>query len=199
MLRDSFFGRIMGIGSTSGVRVVVGSWDQSPFGRFADAMIADTFGRRVLLAPTKTVADYVSSTYTFDEIVVEDIEVDPFFSVRSHSLCLDVALGERGLLGSFLRAIPRSIAHSPLLAELVDPIASAMLPGVRTAGSAGSGRREYYCATDHVPVRAMAGTWRGMPLGELAPVTPPPAFGFASSPAKPSVVSLRTVVDRPEP
>ena len=48
-----FHGAIAGVGSTSGVRIVVGRWDESPLGTFADVMLAEPDGTRVLLAPTR--------------------------------------------------------------------------------------------------------------------------------------------------
>src|SRR6201999_524302 len=57
--RVRFTGAIAGIGSTSGVRVVVGRWDDSPFGAFADVMVAEPDGTRVLLAPDAEVSEYV--------------------------------------------------------------------------------------------------------------------------------------------
>jgi hypothetical protein len=44
-------GRDRRLGSTSGIRVVVGSWAESPFGAFADVMLAGADGTRRLLAP----------------------------------------------------------------------------------------------------------------------------------------------------
>ena len=51
--RQQFRGRIAGVGSTSGIRVVVGWWQDSPFGTFADAMVERADGHRMLLAPTE--------------------------------------------------------------------------------------------------------------------------------------------------
>ena len=65
--RQRFRGRIAGVGSTSGVRVVVGWWHESPFGPFADAMVERADGHRILLAPTEQVRDLVATTYVFDE------------------------------------------------------------------------------------------------------------------------------------
>ena len=51
--RLRFAGRIAGVGSTSGVRVVVGHWHSSPLGAFADVMVETASGHRVLLAPSR--------------------------------------------------------------------------------------------------------------------------------------------------
>ena len=61
--RQRFTGRIAGVGSTSGVRIVVGRWATVTDGPFADVMLAEPDGTRVLLAPDDEVADLVSTTY----------------------------------------------------------------------------------------------------------------------------------------
>jgi len=59
--RDTFAGEICGVGSESGVRAVIGLWPVSPFGSVADAMVEDSTGWRVLIAPDEGLADYVGS------------------------------------------------------------------------------------------------------------------------------------------
>jgi hypothetical protein len=66
MSRGRFRGAIAGVGTTSGVRVVVGRWDESPYGAFVDAMVETAAGHRALLAPTDQVAEFVATTYAFD-------------------------------------------------------------------------------------------------------------------------------------
>ena len=82
-------------------------------------------------------------------------------------------------------------------ATVVDPVASLLVPGVRTVGSAGGGRREWYGATSVSAVTAIGGTWRESELGSLAPVDPPCRFGFSSTPRRPSVTSVVTTIERP--
>ena len=55
-----FRGKILGVGSTSGVRIVVGMWERSPFGPFTDVFLEQADGSSVLLAPDELVAAYVS-------------------------------------------------------------------------------------------------------------------------------------------
>jgi hypothetical protein len=69
--------------------------------------------------------------------------------------------------------------------------------GVRTRGTAGNDRREWYGATSVAAVTAIEGEWRGAGLGRLAPVDPPCRFGFSSTPKRPSVTSVVTTIDRP--
>jgi hypothetical protein len=70
-----FRGTIAGLGTTFGVRIVVGTWSDSPYGAFADVMLAEPGGTRRLLAPTAEVAEFVSGTYLFDDVCVVPVEV----------------------------------------------------------------------------------------------------------------------------
>jgi hypothetical protein len=188
-----FRGHIAGVGTTSGVRVVVGRWDESPYGAFADAMVETASGHRVLVAPTDDVAELVAATYTFDEVRVEPIVVTGW-SLRSRSLSLDLVVGHRTALGRLLRLVPRPVAESPAWCTVTDPVARVALRGVRTRGSAGQGRREWYGATDVHAVAAVSGRFDAADLGGLAPVDPAPAFGFSSTPRRPSVTRLVTTI-----
>lgn len=195
--RSRFTGQIAGLGSTSGIRVVVGRWTASPWGPFADVMVERPDGHRVLLAPTPRVRDFVAGTYAFDETRVEPVAVvaaPVAWSVRTPSLELFLTIGARMPLGRLLRVVPARVATAPWWAAAVDPVARLVVPGVRTRGTAREGRREWYGATDLRRVTAAAGRFDGVALGGLAPVDPPCTFGFASAPRDPSVTDLVTTV-----
>lgn len=196
--RERFHGAIAGTGSTSGVRVVVGHWHDTPLGAFSDAMVETAEGRRVLLAPHRAAADFIAATYTFDEVRLEDVEVRDGadgWTFRSPSLVLDLRLGRRTPLGVLLRLVPTRLATSPAWCALTDPVARVVLRGVRTRGSAGNGRREWYGATDTRAVVAAAGAFEGEDLGAIAPVDPPCRFGFSSTPRRPSMTTVVTTVE----
>lgn len=199
-MRQRFSGAIAGTGSTSGVRVVVGHWHDTPLGAFSDAMVETADGHRVLVAPHAEAADFIAATYTFDEVRLEDItvvETPSRWQVRSPSLRLDLSIGWRTALGVLLRGVPDAVATSPAWCTLTDPVARVALRGVRTRGSAGNGRREWYGATDARAVTATAGAFEGLDVGTIAPVDPPCRFGFSSTPRRPCVTSVVTTVDVP--
>jgi hypothetical protein len=196
--RHRFVGAIAGIGSTSGVRVVVGRWRESPFGAFADAMVETASGHRVLVAPTREVADYIAATYSFDETRVEDVAVsgpDAVWRVTSRSLTLTLGVGDRTFLGRLLALVPAPVATHPAWASAADPFSRVVMRGVRTRGTAVAGRREWYGATEVRAVVRMRGRFDGADLGALAPVDPPCRFGFSSTPRRPSVTAVVTTVD----
>ena len=196
--RERYEGRIAGVGTTSGTRLVVGRWTHTPLGRFADVMVERPDGHRVLLAPSEAVRDVIEATYVFDEVRVEDVtavERGDAWRVASPSLDLHLEVGGRSRLGWMLRAVPAPIATSTWWAGLVDPVAARVMDGVRTRGTAREGRREWYGATDLRHVTGVSGTFDGTPLGSLAPVDPPCRFGFASTPRTPSVTSVVTTIE----
>lgn len=198
-VRERFTGRIAGVGSTSGVRIVVGRWDHGPWGSFADVMVEDAAGHRVLVAPDERVRDFVATTYSFDEHVVEPVAVQDTtagWRVWTPSLALRLVVAGRTPLGAALGLVPGRVATAPAWCAAVDPFARMVLRGVRTRGRAGGDRREWYGATSVVRVTSIAGEWRGMDLGALAPVDPPCRFGFSSTPKRPSVTSVVTTIER---
>lgn len=195
-----FDGEIAGIGTSAGVRLVVGMWRETPFGPIADAMIERADGHRMLIAPSHEVADFVANTYHFDEIRVENVGLyvdGPARTFISDSLRIRVETGRRTPLGRLLSLVPTRLAHSRVWCRLIDPLARVIRRGVRTVGTAGGGRREYYCATDEHRVTSARASLDGTDLGTLRPVTPAVRFGFASTPPTPAVVALTTWIDAP--
>ena len=195
-----FDGRIAGFGTASGVRVVVGMWPRSPLGSFADVMLERSDGHRVLLAPSEEVAGFVSATYEFDEVRVVPVR----YSRSGREITVDAGpfaarftVGGISPLGRLLRIVPRRLATHPAWLRLIDPVARILVPGARTAGSAGGGRREFYGVTSARSVIAIAATWDGDDLGALARLHPPVRFGFGSAPAAPHIVEVvTTIVER---
>ncbi|PVZ15067.1 hypothetical protein [Actinomycetospora cinnamomea] len=197
MQTDRFDGWIAGVGTAAGLRVVIGHWPRSPFGAFTDVMVERPDGHRILLAPDERVADFVSSTYTFDETRLGPVTHSGSGAehhVTTVELDLILRVGGRPALGWLLRAVPARLATAPAWIATVDAIARRVLPGVRTTGSAGGGRREYYGARDLHRVEHAVTRWEGEDQGALAPVDPPVRFGFGSTPRVPSLVRITTLV-----
>jgi hypothetical protein len=196
-MTDRFDGWIAGLGTGAGLRAVVGHWPLSPLGPFTDVMVEQPDGHRVLLAPSRVVADFVAATYVFDEVRVTPVEATRDGARRrvcTGILDIGFTVGRRPLLGLLLRAVPRPLATSPWWIGVVDVVARTVLPGVRTRGGAGGGRREYYAALDLRRVTAATVRWDGAGQGALAAVHPPVRFGFGSTPRTPSLTRVSTLI-----
>jgi hypothetical protein len=197
--RLRFDGWIAGLGTTSGIRLVVGHWPVSPFGAVSDVMVEHRDGRRVLLAPTGELGRFVAETYAFDEVRVVPTSVDrdgPAWSVTAGPLTLRFGTGGRGALGRLLRAVPAPLARQLPWVRLIGGPAR-LLQGVRTYGTAGNGRREWYAARDLHRITSAAGDLAGTGLGRLTEVDPPVRFGFGSTPRFPALVRVTTTVEVP--
>lgn len=180
--------------------MVIGVWEQSPFGAFTDVFVELPDGSSVLLAPDEIVAAYVSGTYRFDAVSVVDVSARRTargIELNAGALRASIAVGAISPLGRVLRIVPKRVARDPRWLAAIDPVARIVAPGSATAGSAGNGRREYYGVTGAHDVTAVSGTWADEPLGSLAPLDPPVAFGFASMPRIPQVVDVETTIREP--
>ncbi|WP_343598844.1 hypothetical protein [Mycobacterium sp.] len=198
--RLTFDGHIAGFGTGVGVRVVVGAWSRSPFGGFTDVMLQTPDDRRLLLAPTAEVAEFVASSYHFDDVVVAPVAAQrsaDTLAVTSPTLEFVATIGGPAPIDRLLRLVPARLAGAPWWLRAIEPVAARILPGVHTAGTAGNGRREYYGVRRSRLVTAISGQFDGTDLGGLARLEPPVQFGFASAPATPQIVAVTTRIDLP--
>lgn len=195
--RVTFSGHIAGFGGSAGIRMVIGRWARSPFGEFTDAMVQTADGTRILVAPSAQVAEYVSSTYVFDRVIQQPIRADlatATLTVTAHDLDAEVTIGGSGPFDRLLRTVPGPLTRSPAWLRVIDPVASRLVPGVHTAGTAGNGRREYYGVRRTRLITAVQGRFFDQDLGELTRLEPPVRFGFASAPATPQLVTVTTTI-----
>lgn len=194
---ERFQGEIWGFGTTSGHRVVIGRWPESPFGPFADVMHEAPDGTRTLLAPTTRIAEFVEGTYAFD-----CVRIVPIITERSSAglrleagdLSVDVVTGTRTAIGWALHAMPTPLASSRWWCTLIDPVARVAMRGVRTSGTAGNGRHEWYGVTDQHRLTSVRATLGDDDLGALSDVWPPVRFGFSSAPRTPGMVAVTTTI-----
>ena len=193
-----FDGAIVGLGTASGTRLVIGMWPRSPFGSVTDVMIERADGHRILLAPTQELADFIAATYAFDEVRVTPVRrglEGKRWDVVAPELAVTFRVGRRTALGALLQAVPRTVARTRWWTTAIDPVARTVLSGVRTRGTAGGGRREWYAATDLHHLDNVSANFDGQDLGELRPIDPPVRFGFGSTPPEPGITRVRTTID----
>jgi hypothetical protein len=167
-------------------------------GAFADVMLQTADDERVLLAPDESVAEFVSSTYTFDRLEVGAVSAGldaDGLTVTTESFDARIGIGGPAPVDRLLRLVPRRLATSPRWLRAIDPVAARIVSGVRTYGTAGNGRVEYYGVRRSRGISSIDGHYRGVPFGGLAPLRPPVNFGFSSAPASPQIVAVTTTID----
>jgi hypothetical protein len=195
--RLRFDGWIAGVGTTGGTRLVLGHWPRSPFGPVTDVMLERADGHRRLLAGSAELARFVAETYAFDDVDVVPVDVrraGPDWAVAAGPLNLGFTTGRRGGLGRLLRAVPPPLARWRPWIRLTGLPARLIDGNVRTSGSAGSGRHEWYAVQDLHRITAATAELDGRSLGELADVDPPVRFGFGSTPRFPALMRVTTTV-----
>lgn len=199
-----FEGLIAGGGFGDAHAVVVGLWRRSPLGRFVDVMWVDPTGRRTLLAPSVAVRDYIGGLYEFDEAHVVALRGGwdgDAVTVTAGPLRVHLVAGPRDLRSWLFALRPKPLRRSPAWIGLEDrlarPIVGRLLggaDGVRAAGVAPGGQREWYGVDDYRPVRAGQLTVAGIDAGRLSRLPSPLGVGLSAFPRQPAVVAVGTMI-----
>jgi hypothetical protein len=202
---DRFSGLIAAGGSTSGEQVVVGMWRRSPLGRAIDAMWVRPDGERILLAPSPEVAEYVAGLYTFER--VEVVPIRGGFDGRrveltAGPLVVTLEPGPRDLRSWLFALRPGPLRRAPVWIEvedrLVRPLGGPLLggaDGVRLAGRAPGGQREWYGIADYRPLRGGRFEVAGVDAGRLAPLRAGLGVGLSDFPTVPALVAVDTLIE----
>ncbi len=184
-------GTISAAGFSSGDRFVIGHWPESPIGPMGDVMWGTPDGRRILLAPSDEVVDFVSAIYMFDEVRVGDLRTASDGRTTTATGCgVDVALtgGPKTPI-----PFPRPLAITRFIER---PIARALM-GVETWGTSSKGATEWYQSRGWRWVADGRAAVDGTDLGPMGPVEPALEVGFSEPPARPSIVDVRVTIDLP--
>jgi hypothetical protein len=201
---DLFEGAITAAAFREGDAVVVGAWARSPLGRLVDVMWRDPAGRRVLLAPTEAAAAYVAGLYTFDEVRVVPVrggvrgdEVD----VQAGPLRLRAAVAPPDWRSWLFALRPRTLRRSPRWVELEDRLARPVVgrligggAGVRAAGVAPGGQREWYGVDDWRPLRWASLHVDGLDRGAMRDMPADLGVGLSAFPPTPASVRVGTMI-----
>ena len=186
---DYFEGRISSSGFSTGDRVVIGDWYDSPLGAFTNVMWAKPNGTRVLLSPTKEHAEYVSELYNFEEVHIVQIDVERTkrgLEIKAPPLKVSLEWG-RGYGIPFPR--PRWFISS------VEQWVSSAVFGTKTHGLTCNGLREWYCVYSLAKIKRASASCEGNNLGPTSKFEIDACFGFSEPPKKPSSVRVRSIIE----
>ena len=201
---DTFEGAITAAGFSSGDAVVVGAWARSPFGMFIDVMWRRPDGERVLLAPTRPVADYVAGLYAFDTVDVVPISgrlTRDRLGVSAGPLDLGVDLAQTDWRSWLFALRPRRLRRSPRWIVLEDRLARPVVgriiggaDGVRASGTAPGGQPEFYGVDDWRAVEAASLSVDGQDAGPMADLPADFGVGLSAFPTTPASVRVGTLI-----
>ena len=189
---DKFEGRISSSGFSSGDRIVVGDWKQSPLGSFTNIMWAKPCGERVLLSPTKEHADYVSQLYNFEEVNVVEIHVE------RHLRGIDVIAGPLSVSYRWKRGLVLPLMRPRWFIASVENWFAGILFGTKTHGLTCNGLREWYCIRGLSSLSSAKASREGVDLGDMQPFEITACFGFSEPPKKPSSTWVRSMIESNE-
>ncbi len=185
-------GSISSAGFPDGNRFVIGYWLDSPIGEFGDVMWGTSEGKKILLARSERIVNFVSAIYDFDEVRIGDLQiVSRGRSTYAMGFGLDIALN-----GGRIRGIipPRPLSFTRYIES---PIASFLM-GVETFGTSSRGVMEWYQAEKWRRVTSGTVSLHGRDLGSLCAFTQPLGVGFSEPPRIPSIVDLDVTIRFPD-
>ncbi len=200
-----FSGLIAAAGWASGEQVVVGLWRRSPLGPLVDVMWVRPDGERVLLAPREEVRAYVASLYRFERTEVVAIRggwSGRHVTVTAGPLELTLRPGRRDWRSWLFALRPLPLRRSPrwiaVEDRLVAPLGGLLLggvDGVRLAGRAPGGQREWYGIDDYRALTGGALRVDGRDAGALADLRGDLGVGLSAFPTRPALVNVTTLIE----
>ncbi len=181
----SLCGAIGACGFSSGNRVVIGHWDDSPIGPFGDVMWAEPDDHRTLIASSSSAATFITTVYEFDSVIVEkDLAINRSatrLTVRWPNGSLEAGLG---------RAVPFP-PRPDWITERIERSVGRATMGVETYGTSPTGVEELYRADRVQRIRTGWAVVAGQDLGSIGPPRPASKFGFSEPPPFASVTHVR--------
>ena len=187
---DIFVGRITSCGFTSGDRLVIGHWKESPFGSFSDIMWAKPDGTKILIAPNQEIGDYISSMYEFDDIKIEEIRIEENTNqIRVETLEINCNFEWRNGISFLIKRRPLWFVSS------VEYLVGWLIFGTKTHGKTKNGKKEWYAVDRLSKLINAKAEINGEDLGEYTSFYPKANFGFSDPPKMPSSVLVRSHIE----
>ena len=186
---DVFVGRITSTGFSSGDRIVIGDWKDSPLGSFTNVMWAKPDGNRVLLSPSEVHAEYVSELYNFETVIITKIDVERNrrgFSLSGGGLSIRVSWG---------LSLPLPFWRPLWFIASIENFFGGILFRTKTHGRTKNDRKEWYAVKSISRVIMAEASLDGDNLGEKKKFQTTACFGFSEPPSMPASVTLKSYIE----
>ena len=188
-----FRGRISSSGFESGDSLVIGDWEESPLGQFTNIMWSKPDGSRVLLSPSPEHADFVSSLYDFDSIIITNIAVNrkrKNISIETDYLNVSMSWGMK---------IPIPFPRPLWFIASLENLFGKTIFGSNTYGIARDGSREWYSIRGISRVFHAQANTPDSKFGKIGKTSFSKPFGFSSPPKIPTSIIVNSHIDREKP
>jgi len=186
---DVFTGRITSTGFSTGDRIVIGDWSDSPLGSFTNVMWAKPDGSRILLSPSEMHAEYVSELYNFEEVKVTEISVErgnKEVSIEGGGLSVRISWGV---------TFPIPFWRPLWFIASFEALFGRILFGTKTHGVTRNGRREWYSVRSLSRIVKAEASFEGEDLGGKKDFEIDACFGFSEPPSMPASVTLKSYIE----
>jgi hypothetical protein len=187
---DIFEGRISASAFSSGERIVVGDWKNSPLGEFTNIMWARPDGRRILISPSSKYANYVSKIYSFEEVIITPLKVKRNknkIEIESENLLICLEWG-RSFHIPFNR--PRWFIST------IEYFFANLFFGTKTYGKTNDNRKEWYMVKSISWIKKASAEYKQESFGDFSKLSDPIGFGFSDPPNKPSSVRVISMIGK---
>ncbi len=186
---DIFEGRISSCGFSSGDRFVIGDWQKSPYGAFTNIMWAKSDGTRILIAQKQNIAEYVSSIYNFEEIIIEEFIIErKVKGIKIQAGLLEIEMNwNTGIIIPFRR--PKWFIAT------VELFFAKLFFGTKTYGKTKNNLKEWYCINRICKINKAKAIYNNVDLDKMTDFNTNTCFGFSEPPKKPTSVIVRSVIE----
>ena len=147
-------------------------------------MWAKPDGTRVLIAPSEELGDFVSSLYSFDEVIVSPMEIER----TEKSIEVECDLGRVCMKWGLNVPLPFSRPRW-FIANIEAPFARLFF-GTKTHGITRNGRKEWYHVRGLSRMKSVELELEGRSSNQMTDMAPSACFGFSNPPRMPLSVRV---------
>ena len=187
---DRFEGRISASSFSTGERIVIGDWSKSPLGKFVNIMWARPNGRRILISPSEKCAEYVSKIYSFEEVIIQPIEI------KRNTNKIEIKALDLKLIFEWKSFFPLPINRPRWFISTIENFIGNLVFGSKTFGKTRDGRKEWYMIKGISFISKAHGENRGESFGTIEYHKIPALFGFSEPPKRPSSVKVVSLIEK---
>ena len=189
---EVFRGRVISSGFQTGDMVVIGDWNDSPHGPFTNLMWAKPDGTRVLIAQSRELGDFVSSLYSFEEVIVSPMKIER----ADKSIEINCDLGRVSMEWGITIPLP---FYRPrwFIANIEAPFARLFF-GTKTHGTTRNGRKEWYHVRGLSRMKSVELDLDGRSSDQMKGMAPSACFGFSNPPRMPLSVRVDSHISAAE-